>query len=76
LHFPVLPGNSVFDVPEKYITFNITLKIKKYDTIPMSIGIQNANSHQKYLEPIPEELDAIGKQIVDAAFTVHKNLGP
>jgi hypothetical protein len=76
LHFPVLPGNSVFDVPEKYITFNITLKIKKYDTIPMSIGIQNTNSHQKYLEPIPEELDAIGKQIVDAAFTVHKNLGP
>ena len=42
----------------------------------MSIGIQNTNSHQKNLEPIPEELDAIGKQIVDAAFTVHKNPGP
>ena len=42
----------------------------------MSIGIQNTNYHQKNLEPIPEELDAIGKQIVDAAYTVHKNLGP
>ena len=27
-------------------------------------------------QPIPEELEKIGKQIVDAAFTVHKNLGP
>lgn len=27
-------------------------------------------------EPIPPELDAIGKMIVDAAYTVHKNLGP
>jgi len=26
--------------------------------------------------PIPEELDVIGKLIVDAAYTVHKNLGP
>jgi GxxExxY protein len=26
--------------------------------------------------PIPKELDAIGKFIVDAAYTVHKNLGP
>ena len=30
---------------------------------------------QKF-EPIPEELDEIGRLIVDAAFTVHKNLGP
>jgi hypothetical protein len=37
---------------------------------------QNTNYHQKYLKPIPEELDAIGKQIVDAANTVHKNPGP
>lgn len=27
-------------------------------------------------EPIPEELDEIGRLIVDAAYTVHKNLGP
>lgn len=27
-------------------------------------------------EPISEELEAIGAQVVDAAFTVHKNLGP
>ena len=27
-------------------------------------------------EIIPEELNAIGRKIVDAAFTVHKSLGP
>jgi len=27
-------------------------------------------------EPISEELDEIGRLIVDAAYTVHKNLGP
>ncbi len=27
-------------------------------------------------EPIPEELEIIGKKIVDAAYTVHKSLGP
>ncbi len=27
-------------------------------------------------EPIPEELEIIGKKIVDSAYTVHKNLGP
>ena len=36
---------------------------------------QNNNFHQKYSEPIPEELDAIGKQIVDAAGIVHNNPG-
>ena len=30
----------------------------------------------KKYEPIPEELNVIGKKIVDAAYTVHKNLGP
>ena len=27
-------------------------------------------------EPIPKELEIIGKKIVDSAYTVHKNLGP
>ncbi len=27
-------------------------------------------------EPIPKELEIIGKKIVDAAYTVHKALGP
>lgn len=27
-------------------------------------------------QPISAEIDKIGKQIVDAAYTVHKNLGP
>ncbi len=30
----------------------------------------------KYFEPIPEELEVIGKKIVDSAYTVHKTLGP
>jgi GxxExxY protein len=32
--------------------------------------------HQNKYEPVPSELDIIGKKIVDAAYTVHKNLGP
>ena len=30
----------------------------------------------KTFDPIPEELEIIGKKIVDAAYTVHKSLGP
>ena len=30
----------------------------------------------KEYKPLPEELEIIGKKIVDAAYTVHKNLGP
>ncbi len=30
----------------------------------------------KEFEPIPIELETIGKKIVDAAYTVHKTLGP
>ena len=30
----------------------------------------------KKYEPVPEELNTISKKIVDAAYTVHKNLGP
>jgi len=30
----------------------------------------------KEFDPIPEELEIIGKKIVDAAYTIHKNLGP
>ena len=32
-------------------------------------------SEKKY-EPLPEEYEIIAKKIVDAAFSVHKNLGP
>ena len=28
------------------------------------------------IEPIGRELDALGKQVVDAAYKVHKALGP
>lgn len=34
------------------------------------------NPVKKKFEIIPPELDAIGKKIVDAAFSVHKELGP
>ena len=30
----------------------------------------------KTYEPISDSLESIGKEIVDAAFSVHKNLGP
>ena len=30
----------------------------------------------KQFDQIPEELEIIGRKIVDSAFTVHKNLGP
>jgi GxxExxY protein len=36
---------------------------------------KNSKSHKKF-DPISPELELIGKKIVDAAFTVHKNLGP
>jgi GxxExxY protein len=31
---------------------------------------------QKHFLPIPDELNDLGKSIVDAAYHVHKNLGP
>lgn len=37
---------------------------------------KNTKIHQTRFEPIPYELDIIGKKIVDSAFKVHKNLGP
>lgn len=37
---------------------------------------QYTELHQRKLDPIPEELNAIGKLIVDSAYNVHKNLGP
>jgi GxxExxY protein len=42
----------------------------------MATNLQNSNIYRKHHEPIPQELEDIGKLIVDAAYTVHKNLGP
>jgi len=42
----------------------------------MPLTHQNTKFHQRNFNPIPEELDALGKLIVDAAYTVHKNPGP
>jgi len=52
-----------------------TFKFKFKEDI-MTPNPQNTKKHQRYLDPIPIELDEIGKLIVDAAYTVHKNLGP
>jgi GxxExxY protein len=37
---------------------------------------QNMKTYKKKFEPLPKELEIIGKKIVDAAYTVHKTLGP
>ncbi|MCH8903659.1 MAG: GxxExxY protein [Bacteroidetes bacterium] len=37
---------------------------------------QNTKSHEIEYEPIPLELDEIGRKIVHAAYLVHKALGP
>lgn len=42
----------------------------------MATNHQGTNTYPKQREPISKELDAIGKLIVDAAYTVHRKLGP
>ena len=42
----------------------------------MPLKHQDTKYHKKTFVPIPEELNVIGKLIVDATYTVHKNLGP
>lgn len=42
----------------------------------MQTNQKNSIFHNKQWDPIPMELDNIGKLIVDAAYTVHRNLGP
>jgi GxxExxY protein len=37
---------------------------------------ENTKFHKKTFKPIPEELEFIGKKIVDAAYHVHRSLGP
>jgi GxxExxY protein len=37
---------------------------------------QNTNFHKNNFMPLSEDIEIIGKKIVDCAFTVHKNLGP
>jgi GxxExxY protein len=37
---------------------------------------ENTKSIKKSFEPIPKELEVVGKLIVDSAFAVHKTLGP
>ena len=37
---------------------------------------KNTKEHKKEYKPLPDGIEAIGKKIVDAAYTIHKNLGP
>ncbi|MBN2519043.1 MAG: GxxExxY protein [Bacteroidales bacterium] len=43
---------------------------------PDSHRDRDTKVHKKSYEPIPADLELIGKKIVDAAYTIHKNLGP
>ncbi len=38
--------------------------------------MEKETTYEKQFAQIPSELDLIGKKIVDAAYTVHKKLGP
>lgn len=42
----------------------------------MSSSYQNAIRSNRNFLPVSKELDEIGRLVVDAAYTVHKNLGP
>jgi GxxExxY protein len=42
----------------------------------MPQNIEDAMEHKGRFLPVPEELERIGKLIVDSAFHVHTNLGP
>lgn len=42
----------------------------------MSQNHQNTKTRKKNFEPLPEELEIIGKKIVDAAYAVHVSLRP
>lgn len=42
----------------------------------MSQNHETTKPLQNKFEPISNDLDSIGKKIVDSAFTVHKKLGP
>jgi len=48
----------------------------KIETKKMPQKHENTKYHQKEFTPISNELEEIGKKIVDTAYTVHKNLGP
>jgi GxxExxY protein len=37
---------------------------------------ESTKSHKKQFEPVPSEIEDIGKKIVHAAYTVHRDLGP
>ncbi len=37
---------------------------------------QNTKTHEKRFAPLPQKIEQIGKDIVDSAYIVHKNLGP
>ena len=37
---------------------------------------EDTKYHKKIFNPIPQEIESIGKKIIDSAYTVHKELGP
>ncbi len=56
--------------------YEITTKTRKtqnYSCFKLNILKEN---DEKYYQPIPAELNEIGREIVDAAYKVHRTLGP
>lgn len=37
---------------------------------------ENTKYHKKIYVPLSDEIEDIGRKVVDSAYTVHKNLGP
>lgn len=37
---------------------------------------ENTKSHKRKFEPLPEDIEEIGKKVVHAAYLVHSKLGP
>ncbi len=42
----------------------------------MPQSLKNSKVHKDMFSPVPESVEKIGKLVVDAAYTVHINLGP
>lgn len=38
--------------------------------------LEDSKIHKDNFQPVPEQLERIGKLIVDSAYSVHYNLGP
>jgi GxxExxY protein len=68
----VNPGIQIIVIVYNCESVNITRFFNKV----MPLNHESTKSNKKTFTPIPQELEIIGKHIVDSAYTVHKALGP